>query len=196
MSACADMCRDVPTLSACETNHFDLIQVPTSGMRWHVSTPGNMPTCADMCQHVTLISTPLIAIILTLSRCWHVSAPVDMPTCADMCRHVPTCETTLSTSDSLPTIWNLSFMLACTSTFEHADMCWYVPTCADMCYMCRHVTLTLTPLIAIILTLSRCWYVSAHLDMPTCADMCRHVLTCADMCQHVTLILTALIAII
>ena len=29
--------------------------------------------------------------------------------------------------------------------------------------------------------MSRWWHVSAHLDMPTCVDMCRHVLTCADM---------------
>ena len=40
-------------MSACETNHFDPIQVLTSGMRWHVSTPGNMLTCADMCRHVS-----------------------------------------------------------------------------------------------------------------------------------------------
>ena len=99
-----------------------------------------------------------------LSRCWHVSAPVDMLICTYMCRHVKPLLAPL-----IPTIWTLSCMLACVSTFGHADMCWYVPTCADMC---RHVTLTLKPLIA---TLSRCWHVSAPVDMLISADMCQHV---------------------
>ena len=66
-------------------------------MCWYV------PTCGDMCQHVTLITTPLMAIIYTLCRCWHVSAPVDMPTCADMCQHVASLSAPL-----IPIIWTLS----------------------------------------------------------------------------------------
>ena len=57
-------------------------------MCWHVSTPGNIPTCANMCKQVTPSSAPVIPIIWTLSGCQYVSVPVDMPTCADMCWHV------------------------------------------------------------------------------------------------------------
>ena len=69
---CADTfrCRHVPTcvemcrhLSECLWNQsFRLIQVPTSGIRWYMSTPGNMPTCGDMCWHVP-----------TCANMWHLS---------------------------------------------------------------------------------------------------------------------------
>ena len=77
-------------------------------------------------------------------------------------------------------------MLACVSTYGHADMCWYVRTCADMC---QHVASLSAPLMQTNLNLSACRYVSAHMDMPTRADMSRHVLICADMCQHVASLL-------
>ena len=157
-----------------------------------------VPTCADMCQHVTSLSAPLIPIIWTLPTSWYVSAHVDMPTCADMyrhvlmcadmCRYVPTCTSTLGISDT--NHLDLICMLACVSSCGHADMCWYVPTCADMCW---HVTSLSAPLIPIIWTLPTSWYVSAHVDMPTCADMYRHVPTCADMCQHVLALSASLI---
>ena len=142
-------------------------------------------TCADMCQHVTITSTSLIAIIYTLSRCWHVSAHLDMRTCADKCRHVPTCDINHDTSysDHLDLIW----MLACVSICGHVGMCWYVPTCdfnfdtsdSDHFYL---------------IWMLACVSICGH--MRTCADMCRYVMTCAEICQHVTLLSTSLIAII
>ena len=93
--------------------------------------------------------------------CWYV------PICADMCRHVPKCDINLDTSDS-----DLIYMPACVSTCGHADMCWYVPTCADTWNHPQH--LWYQPLEIYL----ECWHVSTHLDMPTCAEMCRHVPTC------------------
>ena len=64
---------------------------------------------------------------------------------------------------------------------KHLWTCRHVLICADMC---QHVKPLSAPLISTIWNLSwmlACW----HLDMPTCADMCRHVPTCADMCRHV-----------
>ena len=103
--------------------------------------------------------------------CWYV------PTCADMSRHVPTCDINIDTSysDHLDLIW----MLACVSTCGHADMCWYVPTCANTWNHSQHHWYQPFEIYL------ECWHVSAHLDMPTYADMCRHVPRCADMCRHV-----------
>ena len=64
-------------------------------------------------------------------------------------------------------------MLACVSTCGHADMCWYVPTCVNMWNHPQHLWSRPFELYL------ACWHVSAHMDMPTCADMCRHVPTCA-----------------
>ena len=112
----------------------------------------------DMCQHVASLPVPLIPTIWTLSACWHVPAHMDMPTCA-ICRYVPTCSVTLGTSDT--NHLDLICMLVCVSTYGHADMCWYVPTCVGMCQ--QHVTSLPTPMIPIILTLSACCHVSAHM---------------------------------
>ena len=147
----------------------------------------------------------MITIIWTWSAFQYVSVHVDMPTCADMwrvptcadmCRHVPTCDITLGTSDT--NHLDLTSKLACVSTCGHADMC-------------QHVSSLSAYLIRTLWILSACWHVSAHVDMPTCANMyhhsrhiwyepfgpylhagmhqhiwtCRHVLICADMCRHV-----------
>ena len=143
--------------------------------------------CADMSQHVASLSASLMQNIWTLSACWYVSAHMDMPTCAamsrhvlictdmcrhvliwaDMCRYVPTYSITLGTSDT--NHLDLTWMLACVSTFGHSDMCWYVPTCADMC---RHV-----PKCTITLGISD----TNPLDllcMLACVSTCGH----ADMC--------------
>ena len=143
-----------------------------------------MPTCADMCQHVKPLSAPMIPTIWNvpcmlacvstfghIDMCWYV------PICADMCRHVPTCDINLDTSDS--DHLDLIYMAACVSTCGHADMCWYVPTCANTWNHSQH--LWYQPFEIYL----ECWHVSAHLDMPTCADMSRHVPTCADMSRHV-----------
>ena len=106
-----------------------------------------------------------------------MSAPVDMPACADMCQHVPICAGMCQhvkplSAPLIPTIWNVSCMLACVGTFGHADMCWYVPVCADMC---QHV-----PTCDINLDTSD----SSYLDliwMLACVSICGH----ADMCWHV-----------
>ena len=50
--------------------------------------------------------------------------------------------------------------------------CRHVPACANMCNHSQH--LWYQPLE----TYLECWHVSAHLDILTCADMCRHVPTC------------------
>ena len=164
----------------------------------------------DMCQHVASLPVPLIPTIWTLSACWHVPAHMDMPTCA-ICRYVPTCSVTLGTSDT--NHLDLICMLVCVSTYGHADMCWYVPTCVGMCqqhvtslptpmipiiltlsacchvsahmWTCQHVTSLPAPLKRIIWTLSTCWHVLVHEDMQISTDMRRRVLTCADICKYV-----------
>ena len=103
--------------------------------------------------------------------CWYV------PACAGMCLHVPTFDINLDSSDSdhLDLIW----ILACVSICGNVDMCWYVPTCANTWNHSQHLC---NQPFEIYL---ECWHVSAHSDMPTCADMSRHVPTCADMSRHV-----------
>ena len=140
----------------------------------------DMPTCADMCRHVTSLSAPMIPIIWTWSAFQYVSAHVEMPTCADMCR-VPTCDITLGTSDT--NHLDLTSKLACVSTCGHADMCRHVPTCNITLGISDTNPLDITCMLACVSTL----------DMPTCADMCRHLLICVDMCQHVPSLSVSLI---
>ena len=180
MSTCADMFRHVPTCDinhdTSYSDHLDVIWMLAcvsicghTGMCWYV------PACANMWNHSQHLWYQPFE---TYLPCWHVSAHLDMPTCADMCRHVPTCDINHDTSysDHLDFI----YMPACVSTCGHADMCLYVPACANMCNhsqhlwyqpfetylecwhvsahldiltcadMCQHVTLTMTPLTAII----------------------------------------------
>ena len=146
-----------------------------------------MPTCADMCRHVKPLSAPLISTIWNLS--WMLAC-VSTFGHADMCWYVPTCDINLDTSysDHLDLIW----MLACVSICGHVGMCWYVPTCA-FAGMCQHVKPLSPPLIPIIWNLSCMLACVSKLGH---ADMCQHVLTYADMCQHMTLTLTPLLAII
>ena len=103
-----------------------------------------------------------------------------MPTCPDMCRHVLTCADMCQhvkplSAPLIPTIWTLSCMQACVSTFRHvlicANMCWHVPACANMLNHSPHLWYQRFELYLV------CRHLSAHLDMPTCADVCRHVLT-------------------
>ena len=146
MSACADMYRDMPTLwvlaKPITSTLFRCRHLGCAGMCQHRETCRHVPTCADMCRHVPTCDINLDTSYSDhLSRCWHVSAPVEMPTCPDMCRHVLTCADMCQhvkplSAPLIPTIWTLSCIQACVSTFRHADVCWYVPTCADMC---RHV---------------------------------------------------------
>ena len=167
----------------------------------HVSTPGNMPTCADMCGHMPTCDITfgpydtndldLICMLTYVSTCGHADMCWYVPTCADMCRHVsilPTCNVSITLGTPDTNHLDRICTLAGVSTCGHAGMCWYVPTCADMCrhvlicsHMCQHVTSPSAPMIPIISTLSAFYYsyVSAHVDMPTCADMCRYVPTCS-----------------
>ena len=90
----------------------------------------DMPTCTDMCRHVTLnLDTfdsghlDLIWILGCVSICGHADMCWYVLTCAGMYQHVKPLSAPL-----IPTIWTLPCMLARVSTFGHADMCWYVPT--------------------------------------------------------------------
>ena len=144
MSACADMCRDMPTLwvlaKPITSTLFRCRHLGCAGMCQHRETCRHVPTCAinvtcdinldtsysdhlDVIQMLTCVSTGGNA-----DMSWYV------PTCADMCRHMPTCETTLLTSDTnhlnlifhagmCQHIWTCRHVLIC------ADMCWHVPTC-------------------------------------------------------------------
>ena len=158
---------------------------------WHVSAHADIcadtyrcrhvPTCIEICRHSECLRNQSLR-PYSGADIWDALACVNTGKHADMCRHVPTCDINLDTSysDHLDVIQ----MLTCVSTGGNADMSWYVPTCANMLNHSPHLWYQpFEPYLA-------CWHVSAHLDMPTCADMCRHVLTCADMCQHVTLFLT------
>ena len=72
---CADICRHVPACANMWNHSQHLWYQPfeTCLAYWHVSAHLDMPTCTDMyqhvltcanmCRHVTLISTPLIAVI-------------------------------------------------------------------------------------------------------------------------------------
>ena len=184
---CVDMCRYVPTCSitlcTSDTNHSDLICALTcvstcvhADMCWYV------PKCADMCRHVPTRDITLgtrdtnhldlICIPVCVSTCGYA-------TCVDMCWHVPTCANMWHHYQHL---WYQPFQ-----PYFHADVCQYIwtcqrmPTCANMCHVqvCANMWKQLpAPLIPTIWTLSACWHVSAHLDMPTCADM---LPTCANM---------------
>ena len=175
---CADMCRYVPTcVDMCQHITLASLSAPLIPTIWtlsaccYVSARVDMPTCADMCQHVASLSAFLIQTIWALSPCWHVSAHVDMPTCAGMCRYVSTYNTSITLGTSDTNHLDLVCMLLCVSTCGHADMC-------------QHVASLSAFLIQTIWALSPRCHVSAHMDMPTCADMSRHVLTCADMWHH------------
>ena len=142
----------------------------------HMWTCRYVLICADMCQHVTSLSAPMIPIIWTWSAFQYVSAHVDMPTCANMCWHVPTCANMYHHSRHLwyepfeaylragmcQHIWTCRHVLIC------ADMCWYWPTCANMYHHSRHL-----------------WYepFGPYLHAGMCQHIwtCRHVLICADM---------------
>ena len=149
-----------------------------------MSVSVDMPACADMCWLVTLMcrhvptcettlstsDTNHLKLILHAGMCQHIWTCRHVLICADMCWHVPTSEINLDTSDGshLDLIW----MLACVSICGHADVCWYVPTCANIWNHSQHLWYQpFEPYFA-------CRHVSAHLDMPTCADMCRHMPTC------------------
>ena len=143
MSACADMCRDMPTLwvlaKPITSTLFRYRHLGCAGMCQHRETCRHVPTCADMCRHVPTCDINLDTSysyhldVIQMLTCVATGGNADMswyvPTCADMCQHVKPLSAPL-----IPTIWTLSCMLACVSTFGHADMCWYVPTCADMCW--------------------------------------------------------------
>ena len=187
----ADTCQHNGTVSLTERMSQSGCRHICAGTCRHVSTPGNMPTCADRCLNVTSFSVPMIPMIWILFACWHMPAHVDMltiilcrhvPICADMCWYGPTCANMYHQSQHLwckpfgpylhagmcQHIWTCRHVLIC------ADMSWYGPTCADMC---QHIASLSAPLIPTIWTLSPCWHVSAQVDMPICADMCRHVPT-------------------
>ena len=105
-----------------------------------------------MCQHMWTCRHVLIG----ADMCWHV------PTCPDMCRHVPTCDITLGTHDI--------------NHFDIICILLYVLICADICWYVASFSASLMPTIWI---LAARWHVSAHVDMPTRADMCRYVPTCS-----------------
>ena len=135
--------------------------------------------------------------------CQHLWTCRHVLICADMCQHVKPLSAPL-----IPTIWTSSCMLACVSTFGHADMCWHVPT-----YDINLVTSDSDHLylIQMLACVSNCEHANMCSYVPACADMCRHVPTCgidldtsdsdhldliqmlecvstfghADMCQHV-----------
>ena len=172
---CADMCWHVPTcdinLETSDSDHLDVIYMPAcvstcghADMCWYV------PTCANMWNHPQHLWYRPFEIYL---ECWHVSAHLDMLTCVDMSRHVPTCDINIDTSysDHLDLIW----MLACVSVCRHGDMCWYVPTCETT------LSTSDTNHLKLILHAGMCQQIGTCRYVPICADMCWHVLTCADM---------------
>ena len=99
------------------------------------------------------------------------------------CRHVLICANMWHHSLQL---WYQPF-----EPYFHADVCqciWtcrHVSICADICIHVRVCANMCKPLSALLIptiwSLSPCWHVSAHVDMPTCADMHRHVPICANM---------------
>ena len=137
----SDICWYVPTsettLSTSDTNHLKLIlhagmcqQIGTcryvlicAGMCWHV------PTCANMWHYSRHLWWRSFRSYLHAGMCQHLWTCRHVLICADMCQHVKP-----PSSPLISTIWNLSWMLACVSTFGHANICWYVPTCAEMCW--------------------------------------------------------------
>ena len=157
---CAGMCRHVTLIST-----LQIATISTLSGCWHVSVSvdicryvlicagmcWHVPTCANMWHYSRHLWWRSFRLYLDAGICQHLWTCRHVLICANMCRHVPTCETTLSTSDTnhlkrlhagmCQQIGTCRYVLIC------ADMCWHVLTCADMC---QHVTLTLTPLIAII----------------------------------------------
>ena len=157
MPTCACLCRHVPT---CDINHdtSDSDHLDLTGMCWHVLI------CADMCRHVRTCETTLSTSDTNHGNlsCMHADVCWYVPACADMCRHDINHDTSYSD--------HLDLMLACVSTFGHADW-WYVPICADTCAVT--------------------WY-----HVLICVGMCRHVPTCATTLStsdtnHLKLILHA-----
>ena len=183
---------------------------------WHVLICADMcryvPTCADMGRHV-----PTYSITLGTSDTNHLELTCMLACvstfghaliCADMGWYVLTCANMYHHSRHL---WCKPF-----GPYLHAGTCQHIWTCRHVLIctdMCQHVASLSAPLIPTIWTLPPCWYVSAHVYMPICADItlgtydtnhldmicipvcvstCGHadtrwyVLTCADMCQHVT----------
>ena len=144
-----------------------------------------MSACTDMCRDVPTLWVLVKPIISTYSGAdiWDPLVCVNTGKHGDMCWHVPTCDIYLDTFDN--DHLDLIQMLAYVSPCGHADMCWYMPACANMWNHSQHLWYQpFEPHLA-------CWHVSATVDM-TCADMCRHVVTC----QHATLISTPLIDLI
>ena len=138
-----------------------LVCVSTCGhadMCWYV------PTCADMCQHVKPLSTPLISTSWNLScmlayvstfghadTCWYV------PTCADICRHANMCNHSQNLwykpFETYLACWHMSanwdmpiypdihrHVLACANMFRHiTSMCRHVPASANMWNHSQHL---------------------------------------------------------
>ena len=175
---CADMCQHVASLSA--PLMPTILTYLHAGMCQHIWTCRHVLICADMCWHV-----PTCSIILGTSDTNHLdltSMLACVSTCghADMCWYVPTCANMWHHSQHL---WYQSFGHDLQSSMcQHMWTCRHVLICADMC---RHVPtydIILGPSDTNHLDLTSILvYVSAHVDMPTCADMCRHVLICANM---------------
>ena len=161
---CADMCRHVPacetTLSTSDTNH--LISCMLACVDMCICAD-----CADMCRHVPTCAINLDTSdsdhldLIYMPACFHLWTCRHVLICADMCRHVPIRETPL-----IPTIWNLSCMLACVSTLDMptcADLCRHVPTWANMWNHSQHLCIFETYL--------ECWHADMCLFVPTCANM-------------------------
>ena len=144
----------------------------TSSPCWHMSAHVDMPTCADMCQHVASLSASLMQTIWTLSACWYVSAHMDMPTWADLSRHVLTCAKMWHHSRHL---WYQPFgPYLQAGMCQHMWTCRHVLICADIC---QHVPSLTASLIPTIWTLS-CQPMSAHISTCRHAQMCWHVPAC------------------
>ena len=161
---CDGMCQHMQPLS--DTNHLKLIL--NAGMCQHNWTCWYVLTCADMCRHVPTCDInhdtsysdhlDLIWMLACVSICGHTGMCWYVPTCAGMCQHAK-----LLSAPLIPTIWNLSGMLACVSTLDMpiisslsgrwhvsvsvdirrhvlicAYMCWHVPRCANMWHYFRH----------------------------------------------------------
>ena len=138
---CADMCWHVPRCANMwhYSRHLwwrSFRLYLDAGMCQYLWICRHVLICANMCRHVPTCETTLstsdanhLKRILHVGMCQHIWTCRHVLICADMCQHVKP-----PLAPLIPTIWNLSWMLACVSTFGHADMCWYEPTCADMCW--------------------------------------------------------------
>ena len=154
----------------------------------HMWTCRYVLICADMCQHVTSLSVPMMPIICTWSAFQYVSAHVDMPTCAYMCWHVLTCDIILGTSDAnhLDLISMLTYVCQHIWTCRHVsicvNICWHVPACANMWNHSWH--LWYQPF-GPYLHAGMCQHMWTCRDVLICTDRCRYVPTCADVGRHV-----------